>query len=134
MNNFKISETTALFIQNIGNNSEYLVWADNTPITVEEIQNEFFVQELENGQFNLEHNTDDFRVENIEFNTEKNPVQFQREDFMTVFSFDPCDQENEHPKDATFKVFFNTGSDQQVCCYVIESGLISYTFNVETGE
>lgn len=48
------------------NNSEYVVWADGSEITVEDIENNFRVTEYE-GSINLEHKQDDFRIEDIIF-------------------------------------------------------------------
>jgi len=49
------------------NNTEYLVWADDSEITVEELISNFIITEHDNGSVNLEHKQDDFRIEDIIF-------------------------------------------------------------------
>jgi len=57
--NFKAAE----MIKN--ENHEYLVWADGTEITINDIMNHFSLTEYPNGYRNLEHKVEDFRIENI---------------------------------------------------------------------
>ena len=51
----------------IENNSEYLVWADNTPITFDDLVEHFHLVKFDNGTWNLGHNTEDYYIEDIIF-------------------------------------------------------------------
>lgn len=56
--------------QILNDNNEYIVWANNIPIETEEIIKEFGLTQYENqpdGCMNLEHKTQDFRIEDIIF-------------------------------------------------------------------
>ena len=50
--------------QIIEDNREYIVWADGTPITAEEIQKYFYIM-IDGDEVNLAHNTEDFYIETI---------------------------------------------------------------------
>ena len=48
-------------------NSEYMVWKNGDEITKNELINEFHLTQYNDGQINVEHNTEDFRIEDVEF-------------------------------------------------------------------
>ena len=48
-------------------NLDYMIWDDDiSQIEIDELS-QFMVTQYENGQYNLEHKIDDFRIENIIF-------------------------------------------------------------------
>ncbi len=51
--------------QIINDNAEYIVWADDTPISVEELTHHFRIVQYDNGTWNLHHKTDDYQIEDI---------------------------------------------------------------------
>jgi len=123
-----------MFIQSI-NDSQYLQWADGSPITVEEMEEQFFVTETSTGQFNLEHKKDDFRIEHIIFHTnETGSLLYDYEEFKDTFEYDPQEEDSDNVDETLqYNVYFCTESEKLIA-HVIDGNLIQGTFDVETGE
>ena len=51
----------------VAKNNEYLLWLDGSEITSTELQKHFKVVQYDDKSFNLEHKSEDFRIENIIF-------------------------------------------------------------------
>ncbi len=48
-------------------NKHHLKWNDGSEITIQDIMNFFRVTKYDNGNINLEHKSQDFRIEDIYF-------------------------------------------------------------------
>lgn len=66
MKNFKINNKIAEKLL-VAPNREYMVWENGSEISKSELINEFHLTQYDDGQINVEHNTEDFRIENVEF-------------------------------------------------------------------
>ena len=64
MKTYKINSEVAKDIKGTIENNDYLVWADGSEITENELMNEFFLEENDMRN-NLKHKKNDFRIDDI---------------------------------------------------------------------